>query len=370
MISPMVPANTIDENRRYACMGLSLLTSIRRTNPDPTIDFVLVILLSDDDHRFDGRKLTDDLIPEILGIGFLDAYKKVGVNKFVLWTELDTSRTIANGNWKQAFSKLQMWTLVDYERIIFLDADKLVFRNMDHLFDLKGDFITPGDWNCRNAGASLFPAGGFWVMSPSMKTYGVITDYLAGPDPCGEKWYQGDQILPRLLFTDTTEIVGPHNSLAPSVHGHDVARWDGDVAMMLGSDVNRRIGRCGSFVGYSSHPTHRVDAVVPLDRTKEPYIPPRSTWVMLNMSYDMTVGVCEDPAFINQDNRFEINTGGWDKVNAFSVHMSCFDGKPACRVNSGLINRAPPCLQEIFTKYYAFLAEYDMDRLLANQPLQ
>eukprot|EP00301_Raphidiophrys_heterophryoidea_P027013 c9441_g1_i1.p1 GENE.c9441_g1_i1~~c9441_g1_i1.p1 ORF type:complete len:367 (+),score=72.00 c9441_g1_i1:904-2004(+) len=350
-------------------MGLSLLTSIRHTNPDPNIDFVLVVLLSDDDHRFNGREMGDGDMQEVLGQHFFEAFKKVGVSKFVLWKELDTSRTIASGTWKQAFSKLQMWTLVDYERILFMDADKLVFRNMDHLFRMEGEFITPGDWNCRNAGASLFPAGGFWVIQPSLKTYDVISRYLAGPDPCGEKWYQGDQVLPRLLFTDITEVASRSNALSALAHGDPVSRWDGDVSMMMGGDVNRRISRCGSYVGYGSHPTHRIDAVIPV-KGGSPYIPPASTWVMLNMSYDMTVGVCEDTAFISQDNRYEIGTGGWEKVNPFSVHMSCFDGKPSCRYDQQLLDKTPPCLKEIFLRFYDYLKEYDMDLLLSDLPEQ
>jgi len=364
MISPFVP--WLADPRRYACLGLSLLTSIRHTKPGPNVDFVLVILVSDDDHRFHGVELTDAMVPDILGQGFLDAFKQVGVNKFIVWKELDTSRTISSGSWKQAFSKLQMWTLVDYEKIIFLDADKLVFHNLDHLFEIDADFVTPGDWNCRNAGASLFPAGGFWVLRPSLKTYGIITALLDGPDPCGEKWYQGDQILPRLLFTDVSEFAGPGNSLSAIAHNDPVSRWDGDVAMMLGADINRRISRCASYVSYNSHPSHRIDAVVPLDRSLPPYIPAKSTWVMLNMSYDMTVGVCAEQAFVVADNRFEIGTGGWDKVDPFSVHMSCFDGKPSCRVDPELMEKAPPCLREIFLKYYDYLKEYNMDELLAD----
>eukprot|EP00301_Raphidiophrys_heterophryoidea_P003872 c11729_g1_i1.p1 GENE.c11729_g1_i1~~c11729_g1_i1.p1 ORF type:complete len:588 (-),score=117.07 c11729_g1_i1:153-1916(-) len=363
MLSPIVAGHK--DAHRYSCLGLSLFTSIRHTNPHPDIDLVIVILISDDDNRLAGKTVTEDMAPELLG-KFYNAFLKVGVKRFVVWRELDTSRTIASGTWKQAFSKLQMWTLVQYEKIIFLDADKLVFRNMDHLFEIDSDFATPGDWNCRNAGASLFPAGGFWVLRPSLKTYGVISDYLEGPDPCGEKWYQGDQVLPRLLYTDITEVMSRHNSLSPLSHGDQIARWDGDVGMMLGNDINRRIGRCGSYVGYGSHPTHRIDAVVPVDRTKEPYIPPKSTWVMLNMSYDMTVGVCAEGAFISQDNRFEIGTGGWAKVNPFSVHMSCFEDKPACQFDQKLMDMAPPCLQEIFTRYYEYLKEYDMNDLLSG----
>ncbi len=98
----------------------------------------------ENDHRFFGRNLTETDMPEVLGQGFYDAFKRVGVNRFVLWEELDSTNKLSQGNWKQAFSKLQMWSLVDYEKIVFMDADKLVFKNIDHLFELDGDFAAPG----------------------------------------------------------------------------------------------------------------------------------------------------------------------------------------------------------------------------------
>jgi hypothetical protein len=364
MISPFVPWLT--DQRKYSCMGLSLFSSIQKTNPNPNIEFVLAILLSDDDLRFYGKNLTESMIPEMLGQGVYEAYQQVGVDKFLIWQEMDTSRTIVSGSWKQAFSKLQMWTLVDYERIIFMDADKMVFHNLDHLFHLEGEFIAPGDWNCRNAGASLFPAGGFWVLRPSMKVFDVITRYLQGPDPCGEKWYQGDQIMPKLLFTDMSATSSPDNTLSAVAHHDPVSRWDGDVSMIIGGDLTRRISRCATYVSYGSHPTHRVDAVQPANGPS--FIPEGSTWVMLNMSYDMTVGVCDDVAFIEKDNRFRIGAGGWDAVDPFSVHMSCFDGKPSCRRDPVFMQRVPQCLKEIFDRFYDNLKDFDMDKILAGIP--
>jgi inositol 3-alpha-galactosyltransferase len=35
------------------------------------------------------------------------------------------------------YSKLRIWELVEYERMVYLDADVQVYENIDHLFDLE-----------------------------------------------------------------------------------------------------------------------------------------------------------------------------------------------------------------------------------------
>mmetsp|Transcript_45675 Transcript_45675/g.143373 ORF Transcript_45675/g.143373 Transcript_45675/m.143373 type:complete len:345 (-) Transcript_45675:13-1047(-) len=36
-------------------------------------------------------------------------------------------------SWEQVYTKMQAWTLVEYERVVFLDADQLVVQNIDEL---------------------------------------------------------------------------------------------------------------------------------------------------------------------------------------------------------------------------------------------
>ena len=38
--------------------------------------------------------------------------------------------------WAQSLTKLQLFGLTQYKRLIYMDADGLVLRNMDHLFSL------------------------------------------------------------------------------------------------------------------------------------------------------------------------------------------------------------------------------------------
>uniref|UniRef100_J3MPB4 Hexosyltransferase n=2 Tax=Oryza brachyantha TaxID=4533 RepID=J3MPB4_ORYBR len=48
------------------------------------------------------------------------------------------------------YSKLRIWEFVEYERMVYLDADIQVFDNIDHLFDLdKGSFYAVKDCFCE-----------------------------------------------------------------------------------------------------------------------------------------------------------------------------------------------------------------------------
>ena len=56
-------------------------------------------------------------------------------------------------------TKLHLWTLVEYSRIVYLDADVLIRANIDHLFDRQEDFLASPDcgWpDCFNSGLFVF----------------------------------------------------------------------------------------------------------------------------------------------------------------------------------------------------------------------
>jgi glycogenin glucosyltransferase len=63
-------------------------------------------------------------------------------------------------NWNYTLSKLLIFELTQYEKIVFLDSDMIIFQNLDHLFDLPhmsavaADQLTDGheDWVQLNSG--------------------------------------------------------------------------------------------------------------------------------------------------------------------------------------------------------------------------
>lgn len=69
------------------------------------------------------------------------------------------------------FLKLWAYTLTDYHRVIHLDMDSIVFKNMDQIFNIDKEFLYTGDYNMK--GSCKYPPvqGGFLVVKPSMQTF-------------------------------------------------------------------------------------------------------------------------------------------------------------------------------------------------------
>lgn len=95
------------------------------------------------------------------------------------------------------FVKLRAWQLVEYERIVFVDADTLVLRPCDRLFDYPEFSAAPnvyeslGDFHRLNSGV--------FVACPSAETF---TAMLAALDVPGAFWKRTDQTFLQAFFPD------------------------------------------------------------------------------------------------------------------------------------------------------------------------
>lgn len=69
------------------------------------------------------------------------------------------------------FTKLHCWTLTQYSKCVFMDADTLVVSNIDELFDREelSAAPDPGWPDCFNSGV--------FVYRPSLETYGKLLQY-------------------------------------------------------------------------------------------------------------------------------------------------------------------------------------------------
>ncbi|XP_047083507.1 galactinol synthase 1-like [Lolium rigidum] len=96
------------------------------------------------------------------------------------------------------YSKLRIWELVEYDRMVYLDADVQVYENIDHLFDLEPghlyavrDCFCEGTWSeqCRDRVAfwpeppPLYFNAGVFVHEPSLATAEALLDKLAVTEP-------------------------------------------------------------------------------------------------------------------------------------------------------------------------------------------
>ncbi|CAH8491543.1 unnamed protein product [Schistosoma mattheei] len=72
----------------------------------------------------------------------------------------------------ETFTKIQVWSLIQFTKVVFMDADTLVLQNVDELFDRSGFTAAPDPlWpDCFNSGV--------FILEPSMDTYNGLLRML------------------------------------------------------------------------------------------------------------------------------------------------------------------------------------------------
>lgn len=95
------------------------------------------------------------------------------------------------------FAKLRLWEMEEYERIVFIDADAIVIRNIDRLFAYPEFSAAPNvyeslaDFHRMNSGV--------FVAKPSRATFDAM---LARLDAPGAHWPRTDQTFLQNFFPD------------------------------------------------------------------------------------------------------------------------------------------------------------------------
>lgn len=95
------------------------------------------------------------------------------------------------------FAKLRLWELTRYERVVFLDADTLVLRNIDRLFSYPEFSAAPNVYE----GLADFRRlnSGVFVAAPSKDTFAAMLQRLDRPDAF---WPRTDQSFLQDHFGD------------------------------------------------------------------------------------------------------------------------------------------------------------------------
>lgn len=106
----------------------------------------------------------------------VEILEKNGCNP-VLVDDIPSPYKDTSKRWKTTFSKLNLWKMEEYSKIIFLDADCLVFENIDELFELTQLSAT------LDPNTDYFNSG-VMVIEPSLTIYndmikklGIISSY-------------------------------------------------------------------------------------------------------------------------------------------------------------------------------------------------
>ena len=95
------------------------------------------------------------------------------------------------------FAKLRLWQMEEYERVVFIDADAIVIRNIDKLFAYPEFSAAPNvyetlaDFHRLNSGV--------FVAKPSAATFDTMMARLDAPDA---HWPRTDQTFLQSFFPD------------------------------------------------------------------------------------------------------------------------------------------------------------------------
>ncbi|KAL3154901.1 glycosyltransferase 8 [Trebouxia sp. C0009 RCD-2024] len=163
-----------------------------------------------------------------------------------------------SGKYKRAlyadcWTKLQMWQMVQYDRIVYLDADMAVKANLDELFDLPQGFYAVSDCtagrvskqeqdNCPFSGCSRYFNAGMLCLNPSQEVFQkfqnllalgkIRTSGFAEQDFLNNYYKDSWQELP-YIFNGQKRIKYHHPSVwcwedVAVVHYVDAKPWDAD----------------------------------------------------------------------------------------------------------------------------------------------
>lgn len=95
------------------------------------------------------------------------------------------------------FAKLRLWEMEEYGRVVFLDADTLVIRNIDRLFAYPEFSAAPNVYESLADFRRL--NSGVFVAAPSRATFAAMLEKLDAPDAW---WPRTDQTFLQSFFPD------------------------------------------------------------------------------------------------------------------------------------------------------------------------
>eukprot|EP00419_Tripos_fusus_P017604 CAMPEP_0172750990 /NCGR_PEP_ID=MMETSP1074-20121228/150676_1 /TAXON_ID=2916 /ORGANISM="Ceratium fusus, Strain PA161109" /LENGTH=548 /DNA_ID=CAMNT_0013583219 /DNA_START=1 /DNA_END=1647 /DNA_ORIENTATION=+ len=77
--------------------------------------------------------------------------------------------------WKIAYWKLQIWTLTEYEKLIWLDSDAIIYRSIDWLFERDWMWAQRDDWFCKLNQTGV--CSGIMLAFPSVADFNGLLQY-------------------------------------------------------------------------------------------------------------------------------------------------------------------------------------------------
>eukprot|EP00931_Biecheleriopsis_adriatica_P061617 TRINITY_DN37053_c0_g1_i1.p1 TRINITY_DN37053_c0_g1~~TRINITY_DN37053_c0_g1_i1.p1 ORF type:complete len:361 (-),score=55.30 TRINITY_DN37053_c0_g1_i1:516-1598(-) len=79
--------------------------------------------------------------------------------------------------WRYAWQKLQIWRLTQFDKIIWLDSDSTITRDLDWLFERQGLWMQRDNWNCTDEFRGNAFCSGMMLLEPSEEKYKGLVEY-------------------------------------------------------------------------------------------------------------------------------------------------------------------------------------------------
>lgn len=187
---------TLSTNDSYALGALVLGRSLRRVSTSKK----LVIMVTKD-VTASVRKALNEIYDEIVNVDVMDSNDAANLC-LLKRPELGITLT-----------KIHCWSLTQYSKCVFLDADTLVVKNCDELFE-KDEFSAAPDVGWPDAFNS-----GVFVFRPSSETFQKLIDFSSE----NGSFDGGDQGLLNMFFSDWTRISFLYNMVASATYTYTPA---------------------------------------------------------------------------------------------------------------------------------------------------
>lgn len=86
------------------------------------------------------------------------------------------------------FLKLWAYTLTEYHRVIHLDMDSIIFRNLDQILSIDKELLYTGDYNMKGSSPVPPVQGGFLVIRPSLARFHELQSIIRKGDHGSRGW--------------------------------------------------------------------------------------------------------------------------------------------------------------------------------------
>jgi hypothetical protein len=170
-------ATLITPNERYCQLALLMYYQARLFDPKKRIEFVLAyrntFSLSVFTRHAHCKKLLD-----------------LTVNKDIVFYPIDTSIQrivnqswidIAHSEWKYSMDRIGLWNMTRYHKVLYLDADVLLYRDISYLFHFNEDLVLALDqWNSCQRQQKM--NGGVMLFKPSSLLYNTFVSLILDRD--------------------------------------------------------------------------------------------------------------------------------------------------------------------------------------------